>query len=796
MPYYCSACGNPVGSDAKFCSKCGQTLVSAAVSEPVSAEAPIVGEPAAPSAVDLPPVPAPPPPPAPAKAWAPWVQWSPQQRRRYLLLAGGGGVAILVTVLAVVLAGGGGNTVTATHPSGVGIVAEVESGGTVSIDEIEVYETEVAEQLDPGGAWEFRFSGELTGPAVVTIPQPGPSNFGVMAYVDGGWHPVPFSLDDSGQLRVEIDAGQLGVSSLSAAAPTALAAGDVPGLARRSNGDDLLEWGFRLMIVVFDSVDAASSYAWDQANGLYEEWSGYITDYAFPEMCSQPLAGVEVDDDANAGALVQVCVEDDPAGPLIKVGNNTRFALEVSATGADIRHDAGGIDVTRLGGRGVVVSGGDVTAWTSGGRSVTFTAEFTEYAFLRQVSVWIIDLIPAGSDVLERGEDLADAISLLQDALETGGNLEEAVKLLADGEYRDAFEKVVDLLTQEAVIEELVENGCIERLVGFHLDEEMLGEVFSALELAGSVADLGSLIYTTWQTGGYVHGEVTVRLPEVTTTADQGTSTQQTTTQQTTTTFAGSVDMDFLGSITAAEAPATFTFELPDSYDRVLCTTYDAENPDSSSKYGGWAAWMEVNGFRVFEWVEFDGTDSLYADYLSGETVYGGTGVGEWFDITGLVAAGSNEIVFYHYNEGPGVGIKIAIEHGGAQTGSTLAGDLGTGDVQVTLVWSTVADLDLHVVDPFGEEVWFDDPLSSSGGELDVDMHSSCEGSSSPVENVFWPPGSAPRGSYRAMVHFYGACEGSDTASFEVIVHLDGVERHRFEGTVTVGETASFDFSY
>ncbi len=804
MPKLCSRCGNPVGEDARFCPSCGQNLgremaAGAGVTGMPAAETPEAppppGSPPAPG-VPLAPEPAvaaapPPPPPDSKGSRLPWAAWSPKQRRRYGLLALGGIAVILIIVLVVALSRDGGNAVTATHESGVEIVAEVESGGAVSVSAVQVPDSELPQQLAADGAWRFDFSGELSGVAAVTIPEPDQTNYGVMVELNGRWQPISFTRTGSGDIHVEIGADQIDAAAFGAAASVALAGGESPMSAARTDGGDLFEWGFRLAIVLFDSVEAAADYALDQAGGLYGEWSGYIADYASPAMCSQPLAGVQFDDDANAKALLQVCVEDGPAGPVVLVANNTRFALEVFATGADVRHEGGGADVAALGGRGVVVNGGDTTKWTSGGLSVTFTAEFTEYAFLRQLSVWIVDLIPAGSEVMQRGEDLSDAISLLQDALKAGSGLDAAIDHLSAGDYGAAFRDVVDLLTQEAVIEQLVENGCIERLVGFRLDEEMLGEVFDVLQLAGSVADLGSLLYTTWQTGGYVRGEVTVHLPETNASGDQSTAVQQTTT-----TSRPFVEITHLGSITAAEAPHTFTFELPDSYDRVLCTTYDPDDPDSSAKYGGWQAWMEVNGSRVFEWVEYDGTDSLYKDYLSGETVYGSTGVGDWFDITGLVDPGSNEIVFYHYNEGPGVGIKISVEGGGAQTGSTIPGNLGTGDVQVTLLWDSVADLDLHVIDPFGEEVWFGEALSSSGGELDVDMHGNCEGSSNPVENVFWPPGEAPRGSYRAGAMFYSTCEGGGTVSFEIVVHLDGVEQPRFEGAVEIGQSVFFDFSY
>jgi hypothetical protein len=96
---------------------------------------------------------------------------------------------------------------------------------------------------------------------------------------------------------------------------------------------------------------------------------------------------------------------------------------------------------------------------------------------------------------------------------------------------------------------------------------------------------------------------------------------------------------------------------------------------------------------------------------------------------------------------------------------------LGTGDVQITLRWDTAPDLDLHVTDPNGEEIWFENIRSSSGGTLDVD-DTEFEG----PENIFWPTGRAPRGDYTVdVVLFEGA-----TANWWVRTRIDGVEKiHR-----------------
>lgn len=47
--------------------------------------------------------------------------------------------------------------------------------------------------------------------------------------------------------------------------------------------------------------------------------------------------------------------------------------------------------------------------------------------------------------------------------------------------------------------------------------------------------------------------------------------------------------------------------------------------------------------------------------------------------------------------------------------------NVGTGDFQVSLSWSNTSDIDLHVIEPTGNEVYFGNPLGTTGLQLDVD---------------------------------------------------------------------------
>jgi Ca-activated chloride channel family protein len=102
-----------------------------------------------------------------------------------------------------------------------------------------------------------------------------------------------------------------------------------------------------------------------------------------------------------------------------------------------------------------------------------------------------------------------------------------------------------------------------------------------------------------------------------------------------------------------------------------------------------------------------------------------------------------------------------------------------SGDVQVSLLWNNTNDLDLHVIDPAGEEIYYGHRRSRSLGELDVDMNV-VDLTTKPVENVYWPLGKAPSGHYRVTVHVYTDREHRETP-FAVEV-LNKGETSSFEG--------------
>jgi hypothetical protein len=123
----------------------------------------------------------------------------------------------------------------------------------------------------------------------------------------------------------------------------------------------------------------------------------------------------------------------------------------------------------------------------------------------------------------------------------------------------------------------------------------------------------------------------------------------------------------------------------------------------------------------------------------------------------------------------------------GGEVGRRLArAGAQTGDVQISLAWDNVNDIDLHVIAPSGERIFYGHRQSRCGGRLDVDMNVAPT-TPQAVENVFWPRGRAPRGFYTVYVHHFRPHVRLDPTAFEVHVLVRG-RKAVFRGIVAAGQ--------
>ena len=99
-----------------------------------------------------------------------------------------------------------------------------------------------------------------------------------------------------------------------------------------------------------------------------------------------------------------------------------------------------------------------------------------------------------------------------------------------------------------------------------------------------------------------------------------------------------------------------------------------------------------------------------------------------------------------------------------------------TGDVQISLSWNTIDDIDLHVMVVQGNSyINWTNRLGRCGGCLDIDMnaHPSVQ-SNRPVENIFWPHGASPYGEFIIGVQHYYPWGRNRSVSGTLLVKIDG----------------------
>lgn len=106
------------------------------------------------------------------------------------------------------------------------------------------------------------------------------------------------------------------------------------------------------------------------------------------------------------------------------------------------------------------------------------------------------------------------------------------------------------------------------------------------------------------------------------------------------------------------------------------------------------------------------------------------------------------------------------------------AGGNVDGFMRASLHWFNLDDLDLHVVQPAGGEIYFGNRHGISGGTLDVDMNVNRPVRDA-VENVVWTdPNRLNVGTYTVYINNFNKRESVDVG-FEVEIEING-ELHKF----------------
>ena len=141
--------------------------------------------------------------------------------------------------------------------------------------------------------------------------------------------------------------------------------------------------------------------------------------------------------------------------------------------------------------------------------------------------------------------------------------------------------------------------------------------------------------------------------------------------------------------------------------------------------------------------------------------------------------------------QGSEVGEYVTIPVSVVQVGSD-------GPIQVSVSWDTPTDVDLHVIDPNGEEIYFANPVGDTGGELDLDSNAACSIDGVNNENITWGDNDDPdSGTYTVLVHYWSNCS-QGTTNYIVTVRVEGEPTRTYSGTLVEDdeedEVATFTF--
>jgi hypothetical protein len=113
------------------------------------------------------------------------------------------------------------------------------------------------------------------------------------------------------------------------------------------------------------------------------------------------------------------------------------------------------------------------------------------------------------------------------------------------------------------------------------------------------------------------------------------------------------------------------------------------------------------------------------------------------------------------------------------------------GCINATLYWNTEDDLDLHSIDPFDNHIYYsnfckrrDGFFSRAGGQIDVDMNAGGNGSTEPVENIYYKC-TPPNGSYKFFVHCFAKTSQNREIPYTMKIRVDGEVIQEFQGVFT-----------
>lgn len=129
----------------------------------------------------------------------------------------------------------------------------------------------------------------------------------------------------------------------------------------------------------------------------------------------------------------------------------------------------------------------------------------------------------------------------------------------------------------------------------------------------------------------------------------------------------------------------------------------------------------------------------------------------------------------------------------------TIIHVVGTGTLQVSLSFDNNKDVDLHLFEPNGYHIYYDDRISPNGGILDLDSNPNCAIDGINNENITYGEDAyVEPGEYTVYVDMWENCDPSIATNFVLTVFYGGALIGTVEGvnpiagTFPIGEPSNY----
>ncbi len=239
----------------------------------------------------------------------------------------------------------------------------------------------------------------------------------------------------------------------------------------------------------------------------------------------------------------------------------------------------------------------------------------------------------------------------------------------------------------------------------------------------------------------------------------------------------------------AIMAPDSFSFCLCNYKNEVTTCTKASIEKISGDEQTGYAKQRLLDPLRVY--VETIDENGMYVESRNYHRVKYEVTKGGGKVSADLVTVDSDNIASVEWTLGESGDQEVRAVVTDIITGKEISesvyfsATLEKAEVTVRLDWSQHSgntDIDLHVVDPYGERIYFSNMTSESGGYLDRD-----DTHGPGPEHIHWD--TAPLGSYKIYVHYYpNDDEDKSIVSYKVSVTADGITYRPVTGSISYNQ--------